>query len=196
MIVGSPLHEVVLAIRKNLKYDFELLSRTFDMGAFSYQEFVNSKMAVDSRGYTVKIKGESTMVLVPFADMLNHSGTSSQAKWYYDEKLQGFCVKAEEDIARGDQIYQGYGEKSNATFFLRFGFLMPENEQNSYAIKILLEPTDPQYQIKGLLAPTISPGPQFSVVGTLDDPRMLKFISWCRFVVFDSANDIDDNTKD
>jgi hypothetical protein len=78
---------------------------------------------------------------------------------------------------------------------MHYGFLIPENEQNTYAIRIKLEPTDPQFYIKCLLAKTQLPCKSFLVVDTLDDPLMRKFVSWCRFVVFDEENDIDENTK-
>jgi histone-lysine N-methyltransferase SETD3 len=194
MLKGSPLHQMVLAHRKTLKHDFDLLSKKFDQDEFSYEEFVNSKIAVSSRIFGIKIKGEDTVALVPYADMFNHN-RPCQTKWYYDENLKGFCIKATEEMARGDQIYDTYGLKSNAEFFMNYGFLIPENEQNTYAIRIRLEPTDPQYYIKCLLAKATNPSQDFLIVATLDDNLMFKFVSWVRFVVFDEDNDIDENTK-
>jgi histone-lysine N-methyltransferase SETD3 len=185
---------MVLAKRKVMKHDFNLVSKKFDQDEFNYQEFVNAKIAVGSRIFGIRIKGEETVAMVPYADMFNHN-RPCQTKWYYDESLKGFCIKATEEIARGDQIYDTYGMKSNAEFFMNYGFLIPDNERNTYAIKIRLEPTDPQYYIKCLLAKALAPSQDFLIVETLDDDLMFKFISWCRFVVFDEDTDIDENTK-
>ena len=78
---------------------------------------------------------------------------------------------------------------------MNYGFLIPENERNTYAIRIKLEPTDPQYYIKCLLAKTFAPSQDFLIVETLEDNLMFRFVSWVRFVVFDEDNDIDENTK-
>lgn len=194
MLKGSPLHQMVLATRNALKHDFDLLSKSLDMKEYCYQDFVNAKIAVSSRIFGINIKGVATVAMVPYADMFNHN-RPCQTKWYFDDNLKGFCIKATEEIKRGDQIYDTYGLKSNAEFFRNYGFLIPENERNTYAIRIKLEPTDPQYYIKCLLAKALTPSHDFLIVETLDDKLMFKFVSWVRFLVFDEDNDINENTK-
>lgn len=142
LLKGSPLHNQVLTSRNALKKDYETLTKKFVNLEFTYQEFVNAKIAVQSRIFGVKIKGKDTVAMVPYADMYNHN-RPCQTTWYYDDNLKGFCIKAKEEIERGDQIYDTYGMKSNADFFCNYGFLIPENERNTYAIRIQLKSTDP-----------------------------------------------------
>ena len=67
------------------------------------------------------------VAMAPFADMLNHRRPCSTT-WGYDDKREGFVVKATEDLERGQEIFDTYGQKSNADFFMYYGFLIPQNE--------------------------------------------------------------------
>jgi hypothetical protein len=57
---------------------------------------------VNSRNFTVKIDGIEHKVLVPFADMFNHSPSNPQANWKYDNSKNGFVMEALVDIEKGD----------------------------------------------------------------------------------------------
>ena len=186
---GSPLYQMVLTSKKYWKEDFDKLSKKFEDLEMTFEEFIHAKLAVRSRTFCITVDGEETVAMCPFADMFNHN-RPCQTTWLYDEKQKAFLVKATDDIPRGNEIFDTYGTKSNAEFFMNYGFLVPENERNHYSLTVGLLPTDPQYVIKCLLARATHPSMTFMVVETLDDNLMNKFVSWVRFVVFDEDKDI------
>ena len=60
----------------------------------------------------------------PFADMLNHE-LDAAADWAYSDDRLGFTVKSIRDIAKGTEITESYGDKSNHDFYLDYGFHLP-----------------------------------------------------------------------
>ncbi|XP_073026907.1 ribulose-1,5 bisphosphate carboxylase/oxygenase large subunit N-methyltransferase, chloroplastic isoform X4 [Primulina eburnea] len=102
-------------------------STTFD--GFHYgvqditlQEFAYAYGLVTSRAW----ESSRGVSLIPFADFLNHDGTS-EAYVLSDELKQHSEVLADRDYAPGDQILIRYGRFSNATLLLDFGFTVPHN---------------------------------------------------------------------
>ena len=94
-------------------------------------------------------------------------------------------IKAIEDIPRGDEIYFTYGRKSNAKFFMRYGFLIPDNEANTIELKVPLDKKDPALQLKINIAKKDSE--KFLCVKTFEDENMFKLMSWLRFVCFEDG---------
>ena len=73
--------------------------------------------------------------------MLNHR-SDPQTRWFFSAKRNGFIIKALEDIQRGSEIYDYYGSKSNAAFFVNYGFLIPDNEDDLVDMIIDVNPED------------------------------------------------------
>eukprot|EP00050_Salpingoeca_kvevrii_P012300 m.21573 g.21573 ORF g.21573 m.21573 type:complete len:512 (-) comp3934_c0_seq2:62-1597(-) len=67
-----------------------------------------------------------SVVLAPFADMLNHVTGKTNANLYYaDDSLQ---MAATEDIPAGAEIFNTYGELSNDGLLRKHGFVELEND--------------------------------------------------------------------
>lgn len=64
--------------------------------------------------------------MVPMADMLNHKTGFNNARLFHEpESLQMRAVK---NIAKGEQIYNTYGDLCNADLLRKYGFADDENE--------------------------------------------------------------------
>lgn len=50
-------------------------------------------------------------------------------------------MKAEEDIPRGEQVYDSYGVKDDSTFVINYGFLPPTRE-NKALVVVYMDPND------------------------------------------------------
>ena len=55
---------------------------------------------VDSRDFSIMIKGKPTKVMVPFVDMLNHSQTPD-VEFNFDQEKNGFVISAQGKIFAG-----------------------------------------------------------------------------------------------
>ena len=86
--------------------------------------------------------------MVPLADMCNHKNTT-QTSWIYDDDLQGFVITAEEDIAKGEQLYINYqNDMSNGHRFISYGFLQRLNKADEVLVKVNINPEDPWFDVK------------------------------------------------
>lgn len=90
----------------------------FSPAEYGFERFKWAATAVYSRNWVVSLLGreedpegvESTHIMVPVADMLNHK---SQTVHY----------------ARGDEVFIPYGDKCNTQFLVDYGFTLPHNDE-------------------------------------------------------------------
>jgi hypothetical protein len=102
-------------------------------------------------------------------------------------------IKAIEDIPRGSEICDTYGNKSNAAFFINYGFLVPENQDDLIDMFVELDPLDEGYEIKKHIHKTVSKN--CLMMQTLEDTNVLKNLSYMRFVAF-RDEDMEDSDFD
>ncbi|XP_075486786.1 ribulose-1,5 bisphosphate carboxylase/oxygenase large subunit N-methyltransferase, chloroplastic isoform X4 [Primulina tabacum] len=144
MIQPSALYRETLKQKTQIGKDFTAIKATFD--GFHYgvqditlQEFAYAYGLVTSRAW----ESSRGVSLIPFADFLNHDGTS-EAYVLSDELKQHSEVLADRDYAPGDQILIRYGRFSNATLLLDFGFTVPHNIYDQVLVEFSI-PHDDQF---------------------------------------------------
>jgi histone-lysine N-methyltransferase SETD3 len=138
---------------------------------------------VQSRVFGITVEGKEVTALVPVADMLNHN-IPCQVRWFYDDARRGFVMKAEEDIPRGDQVYDSYGNKDDSTFLMNYGFL-PPTKRNRALIIAYLNADDPYLNDKQNLLRLLGIGMQsYTFMETLEDQDVFLTFGWFRFIVF------------
>ncbi|XP_021722304.1 ribosomal lysine N-methyltransferase 4-like isoform X1 [Chenopodium quinoa] len=93
--------------------------------------FVNCKLSVASRAWE-SMKGQS---LIPFADFLNHDGTSDSVV-LCDVKDRVSEVIADRDYAPGEEVLIRYGRFPNSALLLDFGFTVPFNLYDQVVIQV------------------------------------------------------------
>ncbi|KAH7537328.1 hypothetical protein FEM48_Zijuj03G0080900 [Ziziphus jujuba var. spinosa] len=108
-----------------------------------YSDKFTINATVSSRAWG-STKGES---LIPFADFLNHDGTS-EAVVMSDEDKQLSEVIADRDYSPGEQVLIRYGKFSNATLLLDFGFTLPDNIHDQVHIQLNIPHHDPLREMK------------------------------------------------
>ncbi|RUP24850.1 SET domain-containing protein [Jimgerdemannia flammicorona] len=71
----------------------------------------------------------TVITMVPLADMLNHRTGHNNARLFYEPtQLEMRCIK---NIARGEQVYNTYGDRPNADLLRMYGFV---DEMNEYDV--------------------------------------------------------------
>jgi hypothetical protein len=72
--------------------------------------------------------------LVPLADILNHKTGHNNARLFFEkEHLQMIAIK---DVARGEQLYNTYGDIGNGELLFKYGYLDDPNPFNQVEIGI------------------------------------------------------------
>ena len=110
-------------------YDYIEANEIFDKKYtydYLYDLFIKFRILVGSRifGYEKYDIDESGMI--PYIDMINHS-FNSNTTWYFDNNTNCFILQAVNDIMRGIEIVDDYGDKSNVNLLLFYGFTLSDN---------------------------------------------------------------------
>lgn len=141
LIRPSALYEETLTQKKQIEKDFlavKLVSENITLQDFTYAYgLVTSRAWLSSRGVS----------MIPFADFLNHDGTS-ESYVLSDEGKQHSEVIADRDFAAGDEVLIRYGKFSNATLILDFGFAVSPNRYDQVRFKLSVPQNDPLYTQK------------------------------------------------
>lgn len=79
-----------------------------------------------SRNFGSIFNGISNGILVPLADMLNHS-RPRQTSWEYKQDEEAFVITALTHLRKGDQVLDSYGRRDNRRLFFCYGFVEDDN---------------------------------------------------------------------
>eukprot|EP00457_Paulinella_chromatophora_P005014 gb/GEZN01005027.1/.p1 GENE.gb/GEZN01005027.1/~~gb/GEZN01005027.1/.p1 ORF type:complete len:491 (-),score=49.84 gb/GEZN01005027.1/:354-1826(-) len=78
---------------------------------------------------------EDIVTLVPFNDMYNHDVHSETYTSYHDSLIKGayttYTSEEEHVILEGDEVFISYGDKSNSGLLMNYGYVNPENPQDT-----------------------------------------------------------------
>lgn len=148
MIRPSALYEETLRQKAQIEKDFMAIKLAFEQSPdrfldFTIQEFTRAYGLVTSRAWESS-KGVS---LIPFADFLNHDGTS-ESYLLSNEGKQHSEVMADRDFAPGDEVLIRYGKFSNATLLLDFGFTVSCNSYDQVGFELNIPHHDRLYKQK------------------------------------------------
>ena len=129
-----------LSILENKKIDilndYKIISEILNnkLFNFNFYEFNIAYCIVSSRIFGSFINNSKTDILVPFADMFNHSNINNNSTYYYEN--DNFIVKSKEKILNNCEINDFYGPKSNYILLLNYGFTLENNIYNELKLKI------------------------------------------------------------
>ncbi|KAG2328948.1 hypothetical protein Bca52824_000128 [Brassica carinata] len=153
MIRCSAVHNETVKQKAQIEKEFSLVAQAFKehlpnpIQRPALENFMYTYALVGSRAWETS-KGIS---LIPFADFMNHDGLSASIV-LSDEDIQLSEVTADRDYSPGDEVLIRYGEFSNATLMLDFGFTLPHNTHDEVQIQIDVPNDDPLRNMKlGLL---------------------------------------------
>ncbi|KAI3468384.1 hypothetical protein Pfo_025047 [Paulownia fortunei] len=148
MIRPSALYEETLRQKTQIETDFWAVKLAFDQFPHrcrdvTLQEFTYAYGLVTSRAW----ESSRGVSMIPFADFLNHDGTS-EAYVLSDESKQHSEVIADHDFAPGDEVLIRYGKFSNATLLLDFGFTISCNSYDQVQVELNVPQHDRLYTHK------------------------------------------------
>lgn len=70
--------------------------------------------------------GNETSGMIPYIDLLNHSGDQNTI-WYWDDSLDAFVLVATRNINKGEELTDNYGVKTNIDLLLYYEFTIGSN---------------------------------------------------------------------
>ncbi|KAJ0246949.1 Rubis-subs-bind domain-containing protein [Hirschfeldia incana] len=153
MIRCSAVLKETVKQKARIEKEFSLVAQAFKQHLHNVIErpalenFMYAYALVGSRAWETSIG----ISLIPFADFVNHDGLFASIV-LSDEDNRLSEVTADRNYSVGDEVFIRYGEFSNATLMLDFGFTLPYNTHDEVQIQMDVPNDDPLLNMKlGLL---------------------------------------------
>jgi len=145
---GSMAIEKIQDRHNSLQVEYDNLVEHVPMfSEFSYKDFVWARLVIITRIFGMVIDGIKTEGLVPMADMLNHK-RPRETKWTYQQSRKGFVITTLNPIEKDCEVFDSYGRKCNSRFFVNYGFVPEENEDNEAVMHFEMDADDPIGDLK------------------------------------------------
>lgn len=96
---------------------------------------LRNRLLVGSRGFTLN---KDTILMVPYADMMNHS---NEENIIWEVKKEMFIMKALRNIPKGNQLYDSYGTKTNYENLLFYGMVLKNNIKQDVTYEVINIPS-------------------------------------------------------
>ena len=112
---------------------------------FSLYQYCWVRCVVITRVFGIRLDGNKTSALVPFADLVDHGKKNLRFvfvyvdifsvfifvynyRWTYNENSHMFEISAFHDIIKGEYFYISYGMKCNSRWLVNYGFIKQNND--------------------------------------------------------------------
>lgn len=119
--------------------------------------------------------------------MINHRCPKLSA-WNYSQTRQGFGLDSMGTIERGLEVFDSYGNKCNAKFFVNYGFLEDIPDSFEYLFNFVLEDDSYFFEEKVKLLPTKSGRYRLLLSMDYESETAIRNL---RLLLADSASDLD-----
>ncbi|KAK1249561.1 hypothetical protein MKX07_003077 [Trichoderma sp. CBMAI-0711] len=185
---GTSLYTITKQLQQRIEDDYRQLAvrvfaqhpDLFPLDKFTIKDYKWALCTVWSRSMDFTLPdGSSIRLLAPFADMLNHSSEVKQCH-AYDVKSGDLSILAGKDYEIGDQVYIYYGPIPNNRLLRLYGFVIPDNPNDSYDLVLTTHPMAPFYEQKQKLWVSAGLDSTTTVALTLTDPLPKNILRYLR----------------
>jgi len=152
---GTGLAENVLSRRQTLEAAYKLLNENYiaknnllPAEYFTYDNYLWAFMVVLTRAWFV----QEQLVLVPMADMLNHSPEAGAGNLEQIDGQYFFVINATKDYAVGEQVYDSYGARSNFELIKGYGFALENNPHDNMLLHFNMKTSN---LVQGIVEPLL-----------------------------------------
>ncbi|XP_074274600.1 ribulose-1,5 bisphosphate carboxylase/oxygenase large subunit N-methyltransferase, chloroplastic [Silene latifolia] len=198
---GSQLLNTTLGVKELVLNEFEKLQEEvilpnkrlfpFDI---TIDDFFWAFGMLRSRAFT-RLQGQS-LVLIPLADLINHSQSITAENYPWEVKGAGlfsrellFSLRNPVPVKAGEQVMIQYDlGKSNAELALDYGFIETRSERNAYTLTLEIPESDPFYGDKLDIAESNGLGETAYFDVVLDQPLPPKMLPFLRLLALGGSD--------
>lgn len=153
---GAQLLSTTLGVKEYIQTEFERVEEEVILphkqlfpSAISLNDFLWAFGILRSRAFS-RLRGQN-LVLIPLADLINHSQAISTEEYAWEIKGGGifsrellFSLRTPVSVKAGEQVLIQYDmEKSNAELALDYGFIESRPDRNAYTLTLEISESDP-----------------------------------------------------
>ena len=192
---GTQFLEMLEKKKNHIKNDYDILIKEIPgLSKYNFSIYKKMREVVGSRVFGVNIRNHSKIIIVPFADLLNHK-RSPKTHWNFNNIKEIFYIKSINNIVMGDEVFDSYGIKSNSIFLLCYGFTVENNTGNIFNIKIPLNETYPYLKQKMSFLKYTKQNKFFQLKLNLKEQGGEQFFSFLRLLLYNESDFINIKTK-
>ena len=192
---GTQFLEEIEERKNNIRNDYDILIKEIPgLSKYNYSFFKKMREVVGSRIFRCDIRYHTNIVMVPFADLINHKRLG-KVYWDYNNKNKIFYIKSIDNIPIGDEVFDTYGIKSNSILFLKYGFTIENNTENTFNIKISLNETYPYLKQKMSFLKYTKQNKIFQLKLDFGEENGKQFFSFLRLLLYNGSDLINIGTK-
>ncbi|CAI6320889.1 unnamed protein product [Periconia digitata] len=146
---GTDLYTATKEKKRQLEAEYHsamaILARlnvTLDPSNPTFEDYLWAFTIMSSRSFvsTYMLPNFNTFpILFPVLDILNHS-TDAKINWAFDDKCFTLALENPASVLPKSQIFNNYAPKQNGELLMGYGFCIPENPIEQFAIKMRLPP--------------------------------------------------------
>ncbi|GJW66239.1 fructose-bisphosphate aldolase-lysine N-methyltransferase, chloroplastic [Tanacetum coccineum] len=166
-IEGTQLLSTTLSVKEYVKNEFlqvqeQVISPNKRLFPFeiTLEDFIWAFGILRSRAFS-RLRGQN-LVLIPLADLINHSASITTEYYAYEIKGVGlfsrdqiFSLRSPIPVKAGQQVLIQYDlNKSNAELALDYGFIESTPDRNTYTLTLQISESDPYFDDKLDIAET------------------------------------------
>lgn len=128
LIKGSYLNSLINARKSVYKLQYSILKKKkiFAKENFSEEDYIKSRIIVNSKFINLNINGKKIAALIPLADIFSSQAEKSNSELVL-LKNGSLQIKALETINKKDSIHVSIGKYSNNHFLINYGFSVVNN---------------------------------------------------------------------
>lgn len=153
---------------------------------FTREEYVWARIIVDSRVHRARAFGVETVVLVPLADLLDHS-RDYNVEWRIESTL-GFLYSSGRQLEPGTPLTISYGSKGNSVLFSNYGFTLEGNPDDDAEIELPDLAPDHPFHEKAKSSGMVRNGMRvFTVTADHEDSAARQLVSFLRLAHLDET---------
>ncbi|KAG1685979.1 hypothetical protein DVH05_007580 [Phytophthora capsici] len=116
----------------------------FPPSLYTFERFKFAWKTIQARTFGRRLPWTA---LVPFADCLNHTNVATKYDFNVDDNgLFRLYPSATTSFAKGEEVFNSYGRRSNFQLLLDYGFALPDNEWDVVDIEIARDRAGPRGQ--------------------------------------------------
>ncbi|CAK9183730.1 unnamed protein product [Ilex paraguariensis] len=157
-IQGTQLFSTTLGVKEYVQSEFlkveeEILlpNQQLFPSSITLDDFLWAFGILRSRAFS-RLRGQN-LVLIPLADLINHSPSITTEDYAYEIKGAGlfsrdllFSLRSPVYVKAGEQALIQYDlNKSNAELALDYGFIEPRADRNAYTLTLEISESDPYF---------------------------------------------------
>ncbi|KAK9064613.1 hypothetical protein SSX86_015995 [Deinandra increscens subsp. villosa] len=160
-IEGTQLLSTTLSVKEYVKNEFQqvqdqviLPNKQLFPFSVTLKDFIWAFGILRSRAFS-RLRGQN-LVLIPLADLINHSPSITTEDYAYEIKGAGlfsrdqiFSLRSPIPVKAGQQVLIQYDtNKSNAELALDYGFIESTPDRNTYTLTLQISNSDPFFDDK------------------------------------------------